>query len=92
MRRHRGIDNGLHCVLGTVFGEDRSRARKENAQANLVIVRHLALSPLKRVPSNGGLKGKRKRAGWDDACFLAVLHGKAWFGSTSRVAPCAGTL
>lgn len=75
VRRHRGIDNGLHCVLSIVFGEDRSRARKENAQANLVIVRHLALSPLKRVPSNGGLKGKRKRAGRDDACFLAVLHG-----------------
>lgn len=74
VRRHWGIENELHWVLDIVFGEDQSRARMENAQANLVTVRHLALSLLKREPSEGSLKGKRKRAGWDDDFLLAVLN------------------
>jgi hypothetical protein len=58
-----------------VFAEDQSRARMGHAQANLVTLRHLALSLLKREQSlNATIKGKRTRAGWDEDYLLKVLN------------------
>jgi hypothetical protein len=66
--------NGLHWVLDVQFDEDDSRVRAGNAQANLVAVRHLALSVLKRdVSVKGGVGTKRFRAGLDEAYLLRLL-------------------
>jgi predicted transposase YbfD/YdcC len=73
-RTHWGIENSLHWVLDVTFQEDYSRARKDNSQANLVTLRHIALNVLKQdKSSNVGFKAKRKRAGWDRAYLLNLL-------------------
>ena len=56
VRGHWGIENRMHWVLDVAFREDRNRARAENAQANLGILRRIALSLLKNTE---GLEGKR---------------------------------
>lgn len=73
-RTHWGIENSLHWVLDVVFHEDTSRARKQNAQANLVTLRHIALNVLKQDSTKLSIKAKRKRAGWDRDFLLALLH------------------
>lgn len=67
-----GIENGLHWVLDVVLDEDGQRARKDHGPENLAVLRRLALNVAKLEPSKGSMKGKLKRAGWDNA-FLAHL-------------------
>lgn len=74
-RGHWGIENGLHWVLDMAFREDESRVRSGNAQANLITLRHLALSLLKREQSlKVGVKAKRMRAAWDMTYLAKVLN------------------
>lgn len=61
MRRHWGIENGLHYCLDVSFNEDRSRIRKDHAPDNLAVVRHFALSALKQLPEPKRASIKRKR-------------------------------
>ena len=71
-RAHWGIENGLHWVLDVTMNEDRSRNRKDNGPENLAILRRLALNLAKLEGSKGSMKGKLKKAGWDNA-FLSLL-------------------
>lgn len=73
VRGHWGIENGLHWVLDVVFGEDRSKVRTGHAAENLAWARKVALSLIKQDQNKGSLKGKRKRAGWDDNFLLHLL-------------------
>ncbi len=74
-RTHWGIENCLHWVLDVVFKEDDSRARKDNAQANLVSLRHTALNILKQdTTRKASIKARRKRAGWDRDYLLSLLR------------------
>ena len=67
VRAHWEIENRLHWVLDTGFGEDLSRVRDRNAAANLAVLRRIALNLVRADTSRtGSLKGKRKMAGWDD--------------------------
>jgi predicted transposase YbfD/YdcC len=74
VRSHWRIENELHWVLDVEFGEDRSRARQKNSQANLGALRRTALSLLKNAP---GLKGsthsKRLRAAYNGNVLETVL-------------------
>lgn len=72
VRGHWGIENGCHWILDVVFGEDGWRCRDGNAPLNLAWLRRIALSVLKRDDSKDSIKGKRQRAGWDNA-FLEHL-------------------
>ena len=72
VRSHWGIENQLHWVMDVVFDEDRSRARTDNAPLNLAVLRRIALNLAKANTSKGSVRGKIKRAGWDNA-FLAAL-------------------
>ena len=68
VRAHWGIENRLHWVLDTGFGEDLSRVRDRDAAANLAVLRRIALNLVRADTSRpGSLKGKHKMAGWDDA-------------------------
>ena len=68
VRAHWAIENRLHWVLDTGFGEDLSRVRDRNAASNLAVLRRIALNLVRAdTTAFGSLKGKRKMAGWDDA-------------------------
>jgi predicted transposase YbfD/YdcC len=75
VRGHWDIENGLHWVLDVVFREDRSRIRRENAGANLAMIRRVAVSLLGRAPGKGSGVTKRLKAGWDENYLLQVLQG-----------------
>ena len=73
VRSHWGIENGLHWVLDVVFQEDQSRLRRDQAAQNFAVLRHLALSLLrKKKPCPNGIKAKRLEAGWDNKCLATV--------------------
>lgn len=72
-RAHWTIENQLHWVLDVDFGEDAARARKDHAPQNLAILRKLALNILRHHPDKGSIKGKIKRAGWNNAFLLSLL-------------------
>jgi predicted transposase YbfD/YdcC len=73
VREHWGIENRLHWTLDVVFQEDADRARKDNAPANLAILRRLALNTLRQHPNTTPIRRKIKRAAWDEAFLLSIL-------------------
>ena len=76
VRGHWSIENSLHWQLDMSFGEDRSRIRKGDADANFAVVRRMALSLLKNEKSQKvGVKTKRLTAGWNDDYLEQVLFG-----------------
>ncbi|HEX7945762.1 MAG TPA: ISAs1 family transposase [Phenylobacterium sp.] len=72
-RTHWTIENQLHWVLDVAFDEDASRSRKDNAPQNIALIRKLALNLLRQHPDKGSIKGKIKRAGWEDAFLFSLL-------------------
>jgi predicted transposase YbfD/YdcC len=75
VRAHRSIENNLHWVLDIAFNEDQSRVRIGNAAQNFTLIRHLCLNILKNDKTNKrGIKGKRKRAGWDNQYLNHLLQ------------------
>lgn len=74
VREHWGIENRLHWTLDVVFDEDLARNRKDNAPANLAILRRLALNIARAHPDNKtSLRGKLKRAGWNQNFMFDML-------------------
>lgn len=74
VRTHWRIENQLHWVLDTAFAEDQCRVRMGVGAQNLALLRKVALSLLKRdTTAKVGIKGKRRKAGWDDQYLLHVL-------------------
>ena len=58
-RRHWGVENAPHRVLGVTFQEDRSRIRKEDAPEDFGLLRRRALGLLKKeTTSRRRIKGK----------------------------------
>ena len=61
-------------MLDIAFREEESRARVDHAQANLAVLRRIALPLLKQETTlQRGLKTKRLKAGWDDAYLRKAL-------------------
>jgi predicted transposase YbfD/YdcC len=76
VRGHWGIENGMHWVLDVAFREDRNRAREENAQANLGVLRRTAISLLKNTKHlAGSIHCKRQQAGWNLTTMEKILFG-----------------
>lgn len=74
VREHWSIENGLHWPLDVVLDEDLARNRKDNAPANLAVLRRLALNLARAHPdTKTSLRGKLKRAGWDDGFLFDML-------------------
>ncbi len=73
VRTHWEVENKLHWSLDVVFGEDSHRYAKDHGPENMAVLRQLALNLLKLNPSKGSLKGKRKKAAWDDTFRAALL-------------------
>lgn len=72
-RSHWGIENQLHWRLDVVMNEDQDRTRLGHGPENLAVLRHMALNVIQAEPSKGSLRGKLKRAGWDDAYLVKLL-------------------
>jgi predicted transposase YbfD/YdcC len=72
-RQHWQIENGLHWALDVAMREDESRARKDNAPHNLAVLRRLALNAVRAPEDKTSLRGRIKRAGWDDKYLLKLL-------------------
>jgi predicted transposase YbfD/YdcC len=71
---HWGIENGLHWVLDMYFGEDRSRARTEQAAANLAVLRRWIVTLLRQDKTlKDGIEKKRLQAGWNEAILEQIL-------------------
>lgn len=77
IRKHWSIENQLHWCLDVIFGEDASRARKDNSPLNLNILRKVALVLCKSTDMGKrvSLQKKRFRAALDPAAFLSILLG-----------------
>jgi len=73
VREHWGIENRLHWTLDVVLDEDLARSRKDNAPANLAILRRLALNIARAHPDKTSMRGKLKRAGWDERFMFDML-------------------
>ena len=72
VRQHWGVENRLHWRLDVVMNEDQDRTRLGHGPYNLAVLRHMALNLMQKETSKGSLRGKFKRAGWDDT-YLAKL-------------------
>jgi hypothetical protein len=58
------------------MNEDQDRTRLGNGPHNLAVLRHMALNAMQKEGSKGSLRGKFKRAGWNEAylsCLLALF-------------------
>lgn len=73
IRGHWGIENSLHWVMDVTFNEDQSRIRTGYAGENLAIVRHTSLNLIKKDQEKGSIRGKRKKAGWNDDYLFELL-------------------
>ncbi len=72
IRAHWSIENNLHWQLDVLFNEDATRKRK-NAAVNFSLLNKIALAAIKNNNEKGSLKGKRKRAGWEEAFLQQLL-------------------
>ena len=73
VRGHWGIENRLHWVLDVTCNEDQARNRKGNCAENLALLRKLALNLARLEPSKGSMRGKLKKAGWDNSFLISIL-------------------
>jgi len=73
-RPHWGIESQRHWRLDAVMNEDGDRTRLGHGPENLAVLRRMALRAIQAEPSKGSLRGKLKRAGWDDAYLSKPLE------------------
>ena len=73
VRSHWGVENRLHWRLDVVMNEDQQRNRLDNGPNNLAVLRHMALNVMQKETSKGSLRGKIKRAGWDENYLRTLL-------------------
>jgi len=74
VRQHWSVENCLHWRLDVVMNEDQDRTRMGNGPHNLAVLRHMALNAMQKEGSKGSLRGKFKRAGWDDEFLIRLLE------------------
>ncbi len=74
VRQHWGVENSLHWRLDVVMNEDQDRTRMGHGPHNLAVLRHMAINAMQKEGSKGSLRGKFKRAGWDDEYLFRLLE------------------
>jgi len=75
VRDHWRIENTLHWTLDVTLDEDLARNRKDNAPANLAILRRLALNIANAHPdTKTSLRRKLLRAGWDENFLFDLIR------------------
>jgi predicted transposase YbfD/YdcC len=74
VRQHWSIENSLHWRLDVVMNEDQDRTRMGHGPHNLAVLRHMAINAMQKEGSKGSLRGKFKRAGWDNDYLFRLLE------------------
>jgi predicted transposase YbfD/YdcC len=74
VRQHWSIENSLHWRLDVVMNEDQDRTRAGNGAHNLAVLRHMVINAMQKEGSKGSLRGKFKRAGWNDDFLCRLLE------------------
>ena len=78
IRRHWSIENALHWVLDVTVREDDSRVRDRTAARNLALLRRIALNLVAGDRSSQtSLRGRRKKAAWNDDYMLRIIARQA---------------
>lgn len=73
-RSHWRIENNLHWVLDTMLGEDRIRARKDHAPANIAIVTRIARNILQLIDDpKASIKLRTRKCTWSDDYLIAAI-------------------
>lgn len=70
---HWGVENSLDWRLDVVMNEDQDRTRMGHGPENLTVLRHMAINAMQKEGSKGSLRGKFKRAAWDDDFLYRLL-------------------
>lgn len=73
VRRHWGVENGLHWVMDMVFRDDESRIRSENAPANFTTIKHMASNLLRRGKGKHSMRASRHVAAWNEDFLYSLL-------------------
>ena len=73
VRSHWGVENRLHWRLDVIMNEDQQRNRSDNGPNNLAVLRHMALNVMQKDTTKGSLRGRIKRAGWDENYLKTLL-------------------
>ena len=74
IRKHWGIENGLHWSLDVGFREDLQVAQKLNLAENLAVLRRLAFTLLRKEPSKLSIENKRIKAAMSTDFLEKVLE------------------
>ncbi len=74
MRGHWGVENNCHWQLDVSFREDQSQVRERTAQANLAVVRRLALNLTKQEETKMSVAKKRFAAALDADYLEEILN------------------
>lgn len=74
VRVHWSIENNQHWLLDVALAEDRVQTRNDRTAENIALLRRLALNLLRADPAKGSIRGKVKRAGWQDDYLLSLLR------------------
>ena len=73
VRRHWGVENGLHWVMDMVFRDDECRIRSENAPANFTTIKHMASNLLRRGKGKHSMRASRHVAAWNEDFLYSLL-------------------
>lgn len=73
VRQHWSVENSLHWRLDVVMNEDQDRTRLGHGPHNLAVLPHMAINTMQTEGSKGSLRGKFKRAGWDNHFLYRLL-------------------
>lgn len=73
-RAHWQIENGLHWMLDVHLGEDQSRARKDNAPANIAIINRIAKNLLQAADTkNVPISHRIRKCAWNDDYLIKTI-------------------
>lgn len=75
VRTHWGIENKLHWILDVTFKEDNWMVRAKALARNLSSIRKMTFNILRSNKSDGSMRLKRKRAGWNDSFLEELVFG-----------------
>jgi len=75
IRAHWQVENKAHWVLDVVYREDDCRIRKGNGAFNFAIIRRLCMNLARLHPSKESMRGKQKRAAWNDSFRDELIMG-----------------
>lgn len=74
IRRHWGIENGLHWALDVGFREDRQVAQRATLAENLAVIRRISFNHLKQEGSPLSIENKRLKAAMSTEFLEKVLR------------------